>query len=215
MKKYKIVVTILMVFSELVAYSQTSKGDSLHNERESKNGYFFHNKQFCDKLEEFIDAIEFAKADSLIVIKNINFDCDCKKDSLFVVRVEIKDKDYLHLFLNANSNNIYIYGGKYKGKSIFLRQESIFGKLLRSELGYIDVLEEIDPFLAKCRSKKYDSTWGGGGVLIIGNPHMDLSIDRDGNIKKVQYGVHDFYGSGGIIAYDNIRDVKKFFDDSK
>lgn len=208
-----------MILSKSVVYSQDNKVDSLSIERESMNGYYFQNDQFCDKLEAFMDVVDLVYSTvrmPLILITNIDLDCDCKSDSLSVVRVEIKDKEFLSLFLEINSNEIYLYGGKLKGRSIFLKQKSILGKIFRSDFGFMDALKLVDLDLAETRSVKYNKKMGGGGCpIIIGLPFMDLIVNKNGDIVEVKYCDYDYSKSSDAIIYNSVKEFRKLYEDAK
>lgn len=214
MKHCKVIGILLFLLLTTKLYSQESKVDSLEIQRESLSGYFSQNKLFCDKLEEFIDLLDKikrcpAKEYELILISIIDPACECKKDSLYTIRVLIQDNNFLSRYMIINSNEIYLSGGKLKGRYIFFSQKSIFGKLFRSDFQFIDVLKEFNPHSAEVHAMKYDELmFGGGATITIGLPFMDFFVNKNGDVVDVKY-YHD--DARGFVTYDNIKAYEKSF----
>lgn len=172
-------------------------------------------------MEEFIDIISFfysVENAPLILISNGEFNCDCKNDSLFVVRVEIKDlNSILSYYMKVNGNYVYSYGGKLKGRYIFLSQESIYGKLFRSEFGFMDVLKELFPssFGHEADEDKFHEYKFASGNVIIGQPYMDIIVDRNEKLKNVKYCDYDYSKSSDAIIYNSVKEFRKLYEDAK
>ena len=118
MKYQKSVLIILLTISSIICYSQDNKSDSVNSERESLKGYFFHNDSFCDKLEEFIDIMDFIPGASnkrfpLIFISSSY----CEKEMKSLLHISITKTDYFPAMIRPNNDHIFMVGNSKDGIS--------------------------------------------------------------------------------------------------
>lgn len=198
----KTVILLLFVLFYTSGYSQVNITDSLDSKRESFDGYYFQNDQFCDKLEEFTKALNLESATSvketpLIIISNSY----CQKDSLYTIFVKITDIYSMSPIIEPNSNYIFTYGGKIGGRFIFLKEKSIFGKMVRSEFNFVDKLKEISPSLAEFYSIKCKDYYIEGSYTVKFYPFMSIKMNKEGDITDVKY---HFYDAFNLCTFDLI-----------